>query len=238
MLNATLIKLRATVLDPVAWLISRRALRRLVQEPRDIDGVIRATRDYSGRGCYGSIHATQRLPEITALAHLVQGAQPKVVVEIGTCSGGTLFIWVRSNPQLELVVSIDLPGGGFGGGYDQRRVKLYRQFAVDRPHTRMEFLRSDSHAPSSFARLEQILGGRSIDFLYVDGDHTYAGVKKDFEMYSPLVRQHGLIAFHDIVTSGGGHEVCRFWNDIKSDFASEEFVEDRQGNMGIGVLHL
>jgi hypothetical protein len=30
-----------------------------------------------------------------------------------------------------------------------------------------------------------------VDFLFIDGDHTYEGVKKDFEMYSPLVRREG-----------------------------------------------
>jgi len=37
------------------------------------------------------------------------------------------------------------------------------------------------------------------DFLFIDGDHTYEGVEGDFEMYSPLVRRGGIIAFHDIV---------------------------------------
>jgi len=43
------------------------------------------------------------------------------------------------------------------------------------------------------------LNGEPLDFLFIDGDHTYEGVKRDFEMYSPLVRNGGIIAFHDIV---------------------------------------
>lgn len=37
-----------------------------------------------------------------------------------------------------------------------------------------------------------------MDFLFIDGDHAYEGVKADFEMYSPLVRKGGLVALHDI----------------------------------------
>ena len=31
-----------------------------------------------------------------------------------------------------------------------------------------------------------------IAYLFIDGDHTYQGVKKDFEMYGPLVKKDGL----------------------------------------------
>jgi hypothetical protein len=42
---------------------------------------------------------------------------------------------------------------------------------------------------------------RSIDFLWIDGDHRYKEVKKDFDLWSPFVRAGGIIAFHDS-TSG------------------------------------
>jgi len=236
--KASFINLRRKLLGPLAWHLSRRELHALMQERRDLEGIVHATNDYTGRGFYANIQSTQRVPETILLARLVQQARPKALVEIGTAQGGTLFIWVRTNPQLELAVSIDLPGGRFGGGYDVRRVKLYREFAADRPHTRMEFLRADSHAAPTLTLLKQVLGDKTIDFLFLDGDHTYDGVKKDFEMYSPLVRRSGVIAFHDIVTVDRGHEVFRFWNDIKSRYRYEEFVEDRRGDMGIGVIHV
>ena len=36
-----------------------------------------------------------------------------------------------------------------------------------------------------------------IDFIFVDGDHSFDGVKKDFELYSQRLSINGLIAFHD-----------------------------------------
>lgn len=237
-MKALLLKIWFTILDPVSWLRSKHAMNSILKERQVLDGIVSATKDYSGYGSYSHIYATQRVQEITALARLVQGIQPKIVVEIGTWTGGTLFIWVRTNKNLEMAVSIDLPGGGFGGGYDRKRIKLYKQFVADRPNTRMEFLRSDSHAPTTLASLMQILAGKSIDFLYIDGDHTYDGVKKDFEMYSPLVRKGGIVAFHDIVTTGKEHKVWQYWNDIKSNYKFEEIIEDPQGDMGLGVIHI
>ena len=43
------------------------------------------------------------------------------------------------------------------------------------------------------------LEGRQVDVLFIDGDHAYDGVKRDYEMYGSLVRDGGVIAFHDIV---------------------------------------
>lgn len=39
-----------------------------------------------------------------------------------------------------------------------------------------------------------------IDVLFIDGDHTYAGVKHDLETYGPLVKDGGKIVMHDVVS--------------------------------------
>jgi predicted O-methyltransferase YrrM len=44
----------------------------------------------------------------------------------------------------------------------------------------------------------------SIDFLFIDGDHTYDAVKRDFENYFPKVKHGGLIFFHDSRMNRGG----------------------------------
>jgi hypothetical protein len=36
-----------------------------------------------------------------------------------------------------------------------------------------------------------------IDFLYIDGDHSYEGVKLDFDLYSKILSEHGVIVLHD-----------------------------------------
>jgi hypothetical protein len=36
-----------------------------------------------------------------------------------------------------------------------------------------------------------------IDFLFIDGDHTYDGVKLDFDLYSTILSENGIIVVHD-----------------------------------------
>ena len=38
---------------------------------------------------------------------------------------------------------------------------------------------------------------KEFNFIFIDGDHRYEGVKADFEAWSPLVRSGGEIGFHD-----------------------------------------
>jgi hypothetical protein len=43
-----------------------------------------------------------------------------------------------------------------------------------------------------------------IDFLFIDGDHTYDAVSQDFELYFPKVKKGGLIFLHDSRMYRGG----------------------------------
>jgi hypothetical protein len=36
-----------------------------------------------------------------------------------------------------------------------------------------------------------------IDMLWIDADHTYEGIKKDFDLYSKIISDKGIIIIHD-----------------------------------------
>jgi predicted O-methyltransferase YrrM len=175
--------------------------------------------------------------EIEAFLELVAARAPRIVLEIGTAEGGTLFLFTRVATPDAIMVSVDLPGGPFGGGYPSWKTGLYRSFA--RPGQEISLVRGDSHAPVTAKSVSERLRNQQIDLLFIDGDHTYEGVKADFEMYSPLVRPGGLIAFHDIVPGPeeavGG--VPRLWQELKGASGSREIVADwSQGGYGIGTI--
>ena len=89
--------------------------------------------------------------------------------------------------------------------------------------------------------MESILAGRKFDVLFIDGDHTYEGVKADFENYSKFARPGGLIAFHDIVPHPPETkcEVSKFWSEIKDSYTYLEIVKNwRQNWAGIGIIYI
>jgi predicted O-methyltransferase YrrM len=175
--------------------------------------------------------------ELIQFASMVANKKPKSVLEIGTSLGGTLFVLCRLADPSAILISLDLPGGKFGGGYRWFQALLFHHFPSR--GQRLHLIRDDSHKLEVWERVADILHNQKLDLLFIDGDHTYQGVRTDFEMYSPLVRTGGMIVFHDIVQHPADLEcgVSYFWNEIKARYRHEEIIENsNQGWAGIGVL--
>jgi predicted O-methyltransferase YrrM len=193
--------------------------------------------DFSWNFYNGLIRPMQIKEEFVELLKIFQELNPKYILEIGTAHGGTLFCFCKLAQNDATIISIDLPEGPFGGGYPEWKIPIYRAFVKE--NQKLYLLRKDSHQQETLEEVKKILNGKELDFLFIDGDHSYEGVKKDFEMYSPLVRMGGIIAFHDIVRhpSETGCEVEKLWKEIKNDFNFKELIKDiKQNWAGIGVL--
>ncbi len=188
---------------------------------------------------FGVFSAMQIKEEFSELMKIVENLRPKNVLEIGTANGGALFCFSRLSSDDGNIVSVDLPEGKFGGGYEEWRIPFFESFKKN--SQKLHFLRDDSHKDSTLESVIKYFNNQKIDFLFIDGDHTYEGVKKDFEMYGPLVKEGGVIAFHDIAEGSeeyvGG--VPKFWKEVKEGRKFREFVDDwSQGGYGIGILFI
>jgi cephalosporin hydroxylase len=218
-----------------AQFIIGRATSQLV-DPRSAIGVPLAFR---GHGHFSSIEFMQSPTEILGLLNLLCERDLRVILEIGTCKGGTLYLWLQLLKDIDggTAISVDLPGGKFGGGYHPGYLKLFESFCQH--GQRLICFRGNSQDPGIRLSVEKEVSGRCVDFLFIDGDHTYEGVRKDFESYGPLVRPGGLIAFHDICPrdAATGIEVSRFWDEVKTRYDHEVFIsEGGHRRIGIGVL--
>jgi predicted O-methyltransferase YrrM len=163
--------------------------------------------------------------------------KPRTVVEIGTARGGTLFLLSCIADPSARLVSVDLPAGLYGGGYPSWKGLLYRRFMG--AGQSLHLIRGDSHKQTTFEQTLEALNGDSVDLLFIDGDHTYAGAKQDFMKYRSLVRPGGLIVFHDILPSAIDKDitVSPLWAEVAGAFRTEEIVDSYdQGQFGIGVL--
>jgi predicted O-methyltransferase YrrM len=196
----------------------------------DIDG----HRLLDARATVGLVRAIQRREELLELLEEVQKVRPRYVCEIGTASGGTLFFLTRVAHESAVIVSIDLA------------TPPYTRFArskLARPDQRVISLNGDSHATETMEELRSLVDGEALDFLFIDGDHSYDGVKRDLELYAPLVRPGGLIALHDINPDSGdpggpiSGDVPRVWAELQESHRTEEIVHAPPGEgLGIGIL--
>lgn len=79
-----------------------------------------------------------------------------------------------------------------------------------------------------------------IDYLHIDGDHSYEGVKKDFELYSTIMSENGIITIHD--TDQLYHDTFVVTENSKKDFATfdgpAKFVKELQNNTEWDLVNL
>ena len=173
--------------------------------------------------------------ELMALAEEIARLQPSNALEIGSFLGGTLFVLCRLAQADARILSLDLYRGSLGGA----RKLIYYSFLRERQ--KLHIVTGDSHSALTQSGIARRLEPAKLDFLFIDGDHSYDGVKRDFEMYSPLVRPGGLVAFHDIVVHPPEAQchVSDFWVEVKQRYRHKEFIENpKQDWAGIGLLYL
>jgi len=76
------------------------------------------------------------------------------------------------------------------------------------------------------------------DLIFIDANHTYEYVKKDFENYHKFLSNGGVLAFHDI-DCPNWPGVNRFWNELKEsdEYEVQEFIDrGRTLQYGIGMV--
>src|SRR5437867_12580372 len=164
----------------------------------------------------------------------IRKLRPKYIVEVGTAGGGTLLLWSRIADPEATIVTIDLPGGEFGGGSSYLRVPLFRKLPL--PGQTLHLIRGDSHDRKTLELTKTYLQGHSADFLFIDADHTERGVRADYDMYSPLVREGGLIGFHDIAITRPEYGVRTLWHELKAHHRTRDIVGEPLA-YGIGLLY-
>lgn len=212
----------------------RTGFRRLQEyhaQPRSLEETVDWAMNFGGSGHFNV--RTQQVPaEITALARAVDALQPKIILEIGTAHGGTLLIW--SSLASERVITCDLKD-------KHVQAPLFQAFPPPKSNCKVTLLSGDSHTAEFKQRVAQELGGRKVDFIFIDGDHTVEGVTADYNDYREFVRPGGIIAFHDIVESQPvvSNQVYHLWKKLKQEAVTEEFVNDpKQCGFGIGIIRV
>jgi cephalosporin hydroxylase len=169
--------------------------------------------------------------EFSKLVEIYERLNPEVVAEIGTFYGGTLWYWLRHSTRVKIITSIDMP-------ITRHDIRYYKMLdCKDLWHgwtknVQFNVLTGNSRSSEIIAAARNIHFTFKADFLLIDGDHTYRGVKADFENYQDIVKPGGSIVFHDIVGIKG---VRMLWKQLKKKYRYTE-IYGGKGAWGIGII--
>lgn len=165
--------------------------------------------------------------ELEQLVNAVDWLRPESILEIGSWHGGTLWHWLH---LAQRVVIVD----------DQmRRLDDWYDWARDECTGFSPICGMSNDEDVVEAVSEHAL----FDFLFIDADHSYDSVRADWDNYSPMVREGGLVALHDIIERPG-YGVSRLWQELKSVPGcrwveiNQTVEHENESRCGIGLIYL
>jgi predicted O-methyltransferase YrrM len=138
------------------------------------------------------------------MASKIKSSNP-VICEIGVWKGKSSYIFASAIKETGgTLYSID----PFNGDGDKPSIDIYQQeiSKLDMPllenfkktmakYRLLEFIKiSPETSEKAFNKFPE----QKIDLLFIDGNHDYESVKKDYDLWSPLVPSGGVIILHDV----------------------------------------
>jgi predicted O-methyltransferase YrrM len=162
--------------------------------------------------------------EILNLSYWLKGFKPNNILEIGTM--GSTF-WIMSKLSTGKKVSIDI----------EPRDSVIHHFMYGED---WKFFQGNSQTDEMFDKVKNFCP--QFDFIFIDGDHTYDGVRKDFEIYKKLLSPRGVICFHDIdpnhiFAESYAGQVYKFWEDLDEGTKTNLVCTKSSGSVKLNGVH-
>ena len=127
----------------------------------------------------------------------IGGLNNKVMVEIGCFTGVSTETFLQLNPKKLYAVDIWDLNESYSDLIEDGRSNFHlieQSFrTMAKNYDNIEIIKNFSkHASFGFRN-------KSLDFVYIDGDHNYNAVVEDIEHWQPKIKSGGYIAGHDII---------------------------------------
>jgi len=140
----------------------------------------------------------------------MQGA--KAVLEIGVFEGETSVKMIEA-----------LPIGGYYAGID---INDHRKHKLERSGVAVDFILGQS------IPVMKSMPANHFDFIFVDGDHSWANILPEFKELERVIANGGIIAYHDTLHIPDVSELMRYVNDYKYNVVTLNTSEGR----GLSIL--
>jgi predicted O-methyltransferase YrrM len=148
----------------------------------------------AGERAQGMTHAR----DYEALAAVLLYARPRRIFEIGTYLGITSNFFLQLLPQANVVsiAYVRFRWPLFGRRYNNSELTREQVGSRVEPEFRSRYVQlyGDSHKLNAGSLLERF--GR-FDMVFIDGDHSREGVKRDTALALGILSEKGVICWHD-----------------------------------------
>lgn len=148
------------------------------------------------------------------LSDLINGHDLRVGSEVGVLDGKNLLQVFRRCPDIEHVYAVD--------SYIRPSVV---ELAQDEPVTLMQLASTEA---------AREIADESLDWVFIDADHSFEGVSADIEAWRPKVRPGGFLTGHDYASPK--------WPDVMNavhrHFRQVTVEQREKGRCGVWMVQL
>jgi predicted O-methyltransferase YrrM len=175
-----------------------------------------------------NLQLQQNPEEYARLLLFLKETKAKSYLELGVGQGGSFLLCSLFQPDIKICHAVD--------NCDYQR---NAQGFSDQPFSiqnKVEYLKKVKNIEVQYFNYftdDFFNLGRTntYDIIFIDADHRYEGVKKDYENSLKILNSNGFLIFHDIVNKDLG--VKKFWNELDPSKKIHEFVYSISCGIGI-----
>lgn len=141
------------------------------------------------------------------IGSLIKMTQSKAVLEIGVFEGETSIKMIDA-----------LPTGGYYAGLD---INDYRKHKLSKDGVAVDFKLGES------IKLLKGFPTNHFDFIFVDGDHSWANILPEFKEVERVIAKGGILAYHDSIHLPDVKELMRYASHYKYNVVTLNTSEGR-----------
>ena len=140
-----------------------------------------------------------------------------VGVEVGVCLAHTTEAFAKGIKNLKKLYAVDnYPTfvDWDGSDWNKDRQDLMKKAAQEKMlahKDKVEFLHVSSE------EFVKTIEDESLDFVFIDGDHSFEAALKDFQNYYPKVKKGGIFGGHDIQLDSVRNALTHFLKEISKE---------------------
>ena len=166
-------------------------------------------------------------------AWVIREVSPRIFVELGTHTANSYFSFCQSVIEAGLATkcyAVDTWHGDEHAGRYGEEV-----FTEVNTHNEQRYARFSRLLRMTFDDAAGYFSDESIELLHIDGLHTYAAVRHDFETWLPKLAPGAIVMFHDTGVRELDFGVWKLWEELQAQYPNSiEFLHSH----GLGILQL